>query len=65
MGRVAYFVLAKWGNQLSSVLLVHNLDSMLSAVEVKGQFIAQCPALSHLKQTLSEDSSVLIFLGGD
>jgi hypothetical protein len=38
---------------------------MLSAVEVKGQFIAQCPALSHLKQTLSEDSSVLIFLGGD
>ena len=32
------------------VLPVHSLDSVLSAFEAKGSFIAQTPALPHLRK---------------
>lgn len=38
--RLAYFVLAKWGDWLSNVILLHSLDGIWSAVEEREPF---CP----------------------
>lgn len=64
LGRLSHLVSSKWSNQLSSVLLAQGLESVLLAIEVKGQFIAWYPLLSHLKQVSGGSSETIIF-GGD